>query len=269
VGEFGDALGYGASEETLAGDGDENWKAESVEVAEAREKWIVFVEALAESESGIDDKRGAGDSVVESVADTGAELLANQGHDVMFGGEKTPLVRESADVHDDGAAGALGDGAGHGWVPGEAADIVDNFNSGIDGYTGDRRFICVDGEDGFGALLFDGLDDGKDAGEFLLGRDGSGKGWGFVGCGGNAGACGFAADVEDVGTFIEQGQAVSDGGLRIAVKATVGEGVGGDVEDSHDKGALTEPQRTATYIPLELRTHIGAIVAGIYRRIGD
>ena len=50
----------------------------------------------------------------------------------------------------------------------------------------------VDGEDGFGMLFEDGFDDGEDAGLLFFGGE-----WGGVGAGG------FAADVEDVGAFVE------------------------------------------------------------------
>ena len=66
--------------------------------------------------------------------------------------------------------------------------------------------------------------DGQDAVAFLLGGDGSGEGGsalrlglglrGGLGRGGwHAGTGGFAADVEDVGSLVEEGEAVGDGGL--------------------------------------------------------
>ncbi len=117
------------------------------------------------------------------------------------------------------------------------------------------------------ALALDGLDDGQDAVEFLLGGDGSGERGGLRGGGGYAGAGGFAADVEDVGTFVEEREAVSDGRPGIGVQASVGERIGGDVEDPHDEGSLAERKPTAAEIPLEARTHGGALYRGGVCRI--
>ena len=158
-------------------------------------------------------------------------------------------------MHQDGATGVSGDGGGHGGVPGEAADIIDDFGSGMEGAAGDGGFVCVDGEDGVRALLPDRFDDGQDAVDLLLGGDGSGKRGSLAGCGGRAGAGGFAADIEDVGTFIEKRQSVGDGGLGREKLASVGEGIRGDVEHAHDERALPERERAAADIPLEAGAH--------------
>ena len=153
-------------------------------------------------------------------------------------------------MHEDGAAEALGHGCAHHGVPGEAADIVDDFDPGLDGVTGDRGFVGVDGENGAGALFFDGLDDGQDAVELLLGGDGSGQGGSVAGRGGCAGAGGFSANVEDVGALVEQFEAVGGSGFGIEIEASVGKGIGRDVEHAHDEGALAERQRAAARVPI-------------------
>jgi hypothetical protein len=88
-------------------------------------------------------------------------------------------------------------------------------------------------EDGFGALFEDGYDDGKDAGLFFIRGEGR-----------RVGAGGFAADVEDIGAFVEHFYGLferSFGGLIRGIEvAAVGEGVGCDVEDAHDEGSLAE-----------------------------
>ena len=118
-------------------------------------------------------------------------------------------------MHEYGSAGVGGEGGGHGGVPGEAADIVDDFGSGVEGAAGDGGFIGVDGEDGVGALPPDGLDDGQNAVDLLLGGDGSGERGSLGGGGGGAGTGGFAADIENVGAFVEQRDGMGDGGLGI------------------------------------------------------
>src|ERR1019366_3161769 len=71
----------------------------------------------------------------------------------------------------------------------------------------------------------------------------------------------FAADVEDVGSLIEQGVAMVDGRARIEVAASVGEGIGRDVEHPHDERALAERQHAAAEIPLEAGAHGGHCIA--------
>ncbi len=127
----------------------------------------------------------------------------------------------------------FGAGGGHGWVPEVAADVVDDLGSGFDGAAGGGGVEGVDGEDGAGMLFEDGFDDGEDAGLLFVGGE-----WMGVGAGG------FAADVEDVGAFVEHFLGLlegSFGGVRGGVEeAAVGEGVGSDVEDAHDEGSATQ-----------------------------
>ncbi len=104
-----------------------------------------------------------------------AKLLADQGDDVRSGRQGAPLVRQAADVHQDGAAGVRGDGGGHGGVPGEAADIVDDFGPGFEGAAGDRWIYRCRWRGWRWGAAPDGLDDGQNAVDFLLGGDGSGE----------------------------------------------------------------------------------------------
>ena len=55
---------------------------------------------------------------------------------------------------------------------------------------------------------------------------------------GGAGAGGLAADVHEVGALGDQVEAVLDGGRRVEPAAAVGEGIGGHVDDSHDRAAV-------------------------------
>ena len=64
----------------------------------------------------------------------------------------------------------------------------------------------------------------------------------------------FAAEVNDVGAFIEHPEGLGDGSLwgvlgRV-VEATVGEGVGRDVEDAHDQSALAECESASAKMPV-------------------
>jgi len=162
-------------------------------------------------------------------------------------------------VHEDGSAVEFGAGGGHGGVPEVAADVVDDLGSGLDGAAGCGGVEGVDGEDGLGAVFEDGLDDGEDAGLFFF--------WGERG---GVGTGGFAADVEDVGAFVEHGDGLGEGafgGVLGGVEvAAVGEGVGRDVEDAHDEGSLAEGEGAGAEVPVEGRAsdegHGGILDAG-------
>ncbi len=158
-------------------------------------------------------------------------------------------------MHEDGSTRSLGDSAGHGCVPSKAADVIDDLNSGVEGGAGDDRFICVDGENGVWALALDGQNHRENAVEFILGGDRSGERRSIAHRGEHAGAGGFATDVENVSAFFEQFEAVLDGALRIEVQPTVRKGVRGDVEHTHDKGAIAEGEGAAADVPLEAGAH--------------
>ncbi len=155
-----------------------------------------------------------------------------------------PGLRGSAGVHEDDSAGELGAGGGHGWIPLMAADVVDDFGSGGDGKLSGGGVEGVDGEDGFGLCFEDGGDDGEDAGLLFVGGEGDGFGAG-----------GFAADVEEVGAGVEHGESLGNGTLGFVgggvEVATVGEGVGGDVEDAHDAGMVAEREGAGAEAPVE------------------
>ncbi len=95
-----------------------------------------------------------------------------------------------------------------------------------------------------GLRLEDGFDGGKDAGLLFAGRERSG-----------VGAGGFAADVEDVGSFFEHLEGLGYGSVGSVLwgveVAAVGEGVGGDVEDAHDDSPLAEGNGAGAEEPLE------------------
>ena len=91
------------------------------------------------------------------------------------------------------------------------------------------------GDDGVGRIDADGnverFDDGTygghDAGDLVDRVDGR-----------EAGAGGLAADVEDVGAVLDHGGGAAQGGVDVAVQAVAGEGVGGEVDRTHDVGAF-------------------------------
>ena len=63
----------------------------------------------------------------------------------------------------------------------------------------------------------------------------------FCGCGGlGVGAGGFAAEIEQVGTIVEELEGLSEGGWWREEVAAVREAVGRDVDDAHEERAIGE-----------------------------
>ena len=225
-------LGKRLGEEAFARGSGEDGQVDQAKLVEVREQRIVFVEAFAEAEAGVED-----DSVAfDAGGGCGFEALGEFGEDEgenfvgCEGWERGPVLGAASGVHHDGSAGELRAGGGHVGVPEVSADVVDDLGSGFDGVTRGGGVEGVDGEDGFRTLLQDGCDDGEDAGLLL-----------FRGERRSVGTGGFAPDVEDVGAFVEHHFGLVEGACgRLAggvKKAAVREGVGRDVEDAHDQGS--------------------------------
>lgn len=179
------------------------------------EERVVFVEGFAEAVAGVD-----GDAVaLDAGGERGVEAVLEAGFDerqnFIFGerGQSAPFGGASASVHEDKAAVEARAGRGHLGIPEEAADVVDDFGSGVDGGGSGGGFPGVDGEQRVGPGFEDGFDDGKDAA--LLFFRGDGRVF--------ARTCGFAADVDDVGSLLEHAEGVGGGCSGIEEAPAVGE----------------------------------------------
>ena len=62
---------------------------------------------------------------------------------------------------------------------------------------------------------------------------------------------GDAAEVEDVGTFVEESEGVVERGFRVEVLAAVGEGIGRDVDDAHEQSARAKREGASAEAPVE------------------
>ncbi len=203
-----------------------------MELVEAGEQCVVFVESLAEAEAWIDDDAVEIDAGRSCRGKTPAEFTDDEWHD-LTGSERwksVPVRRAPAGVHQDQAAGEGRTGFRHGGIPEEAADVIDDLHTGLDGKLRGVRAVGVDGQEGARLLLQDAFDDREDAIGFLLVGDGLA----------GAGTGGFAADVDDPCAIVQHAESGSDGGFGAAVLTAVGEGVGCDIEDAHDDGGLAE-----------------------------
>lgn len=137
-------------------------------------------------------------------------------------------------MHDDEGGARGGDDRDHRGVGEAAADVVDQDGARGEGLFGDGGAHGVDGDgDAFGG---EAAHHGDDAFEFL----------GLVHAGG-ARAGRLAADVHQVGALGDQVEAALDGRRGVEEAAAVGEGVRGDVHDSHDRAPV--PLRKARDAP--------------------
>ncbi len=227
------------AEERFARDAGEQGCPKFEQLVLVGEERVVVVEGFAEAVAGIENDAAAIDAGGEGAFQRLGEAGFHKRDNFILGEGRlgAPFVGAAAGVHEDDAALQIGAGLGHGEIPFEAGDVVDDFGAGGDGGASGFGFICINREHRFGTVAENGFDDGEDAVLLLLGADGI-VGAEFLG----AGAGGFAADVDEVGALIEHGEGVLDGGVRVEKRAAIGERVGGDVEDAHDEGALAEWQ---------------------------
>ncbi len=142
-------------------------------------------------------------------------------------------------VHDDDGGAVFADDARHVGVALQAPDVVDDAGAEAERFGGDDGLGGVDG-DRQGMGREEATKCGADALAFLFLRGGS-----------PAGARGFASEVEDVGAFGSEAQAVLACLLGLVVVGAVEKGVGGDVDDAHYERARAE--RDAAVAGIEVR----------------
>src|SRR5512133_393920 len=136
-----------------------------------REQGMILLEVLPEAEARVEHDPVPGDARVDGASDDIREI-AFYGADYIHQCRKAaPLMGASTSVHEDGAAAEAGDGLRHGVVPGEAADVVHDLATGLNGRARDRSLIRVDGEDCVGTFALDARDDRQNAAHLLLGGD--------------------------------------------------------------------------------------------------
>ena len=95
-----------------------------------------------------------------------------------------------------------------------------------------------------GLGLEDAFEDGEDARLLFVGADG----WGCPACIG-ARARAFGAEVEQVGAIFYALHAAGHRSLGAQEQTAIAEGVGCDVDDAHDEGALAERERAGLELP--------------------
>ena len=141
-----------SGEEAFAGEAGEDGLMQLVECVEVGEEGIVFVEALAEAEAGVEDDLVARDACGEWRLRGGRK--AGEDERENFVGSEGGLVGQSWGrprvCMRMAPQPSWAQVCGHGGVPEMAADVVDDLGSGGDGALGGGGVVGVDREDGVG-----------------------------------------------------------------------------------------------------------------------
>lgn len=185
-----------------------------------------MLQVFAEAEAGIKDDPIRMDAFVFEKAQALLKVVMHRSDDVIVMRRCLHGLRSADHVHDHEAGVGLCSEAQHGRICAQAGDIVDDVGSGVECSAGDGGFHGVDGDECL-CLRTHGANDGEDAAQFFGFFDRLGT-W----------AGGFAADVEDIGTFGEEGECVLNGAARIVEAPSIRKAVGRDIDDAHDEAAM-------------------------------
>ncbi len=190
---------------------------------------------FGEPNSGVDDDfflvdavlAGKGSALAEELDDASDELRAVVGSLVGSGCVVGVGVAEAVGfpVHEAQVGAGVGSNADHVRVGEPPGYVIDECRPCLDGFLGDGGAHGVDRE--HDVVIREGFDDGDHALEF-----------GLFGDANSTGAGGFAADVDDGGSVADHVAGVGNGDVgacEVGGKplTTVGEGVVGDVKDTH------------------------------------
>ena len=264
VGAVGDAEGDGGSsaffavgwvigakdsaQELLAGGTDDEGQAQGFEFGQAAEEFEVVGSGLAEAESGVEPELVTADALRLGISDLALKERKDLGDDIGINGVQGQVTGATRQVHQEERDPAGGDEGGHGGVIGQAADVIDERGTGIEGSAGDFGFVGVHGEGNGGHLGGEAGDDGKDTSQLLGGRQG-----GLIAEGSRAGA--LTSDVQEMRTVRDEGMGVGDGILDALVQTAVGERVRGDVQDAHHEGLFAAKRLPVSIHGLVVQAH--------------
>jgi len=236
-------LGVGVGEETLARGAGHDGEIQLPEVAEPGKEGRVLFLTLAEAEAGVDNDARLVDADVTGAGYGGIEIAAHGGDGVGHRAEFGPGLGPAAHVIDDESGVVVGNGARELGFESEAAGIVNDSGAEFERALGDFGFVGVDG-DGDADGVLDALEDGDEALEFDCGGDAVGPRLG-----------GFGADVDDVGALLLEFDGSRERAVGVGVFTAVGERVGGDVENAHQQGSVTETEFGTGEFPDEVLAH--------------
>ncbi len=181
--------------------------------------------AVVEAEAGIDEDFF--DAEVAGHFDLAFEVGAHDRDGIVGEFEVANFADVLAlDVADDDGGVVFGDEAIHFFHVGVAGEI-ENGGAGFEGGFGDGGLVGFDGDENAGAV--EALDDGE---EFRVLEVGVGDG--------GLGEGGFGADIDDGGALGVEDEAAVDGGFSGEADALAIPGIGGEINDAHDRGVAVE-----------------------------
>ena len=153
-----------------------------------------------------------------------------------------PLRRLASGVHHYHAARQLRAGRGHLSIPAQRADIVDDLRSRLNRQSCRRRLVCIDREQRLPPCPQYSFDHRQHAPLFLfcahrlmLSRPRR-----------------FAADVEEIRSFIDHPQRLFCRCLRIQKEIAIRERIGSHIQHAHDQRAPAQLKAARAQAPREL-----------------
>ena len=181
--------------------------------------------ALGEAQAGIEHDTIEVHAGLCQGGETIRKLRADLRDDIVVGREVFHDFAWTAPVHGDVGDIARRKPGQHVRIGAATAHVVDDDSTGRHAGRGNLRAHGVDAH--LHPVGDQGLHDGKHTITLLLDGDASGTG-----------PSRLPADIDKVGPLRTQSTTALDGARRVGPAAPVGEGIGSDVEDAHDKCAI-------------------------------
>lgn len=219
-------------EKTLPRGADHEGKPQGTEFLQPAEKIQVVLHRLSEPDPRIEQDSITRNPRPQRPGDGPPEKIAEVGDHVPISGISLHRPGRAEHVHEDDGNLLPGREAGHGRVAPEGGHVVEDPRPRAEGLPGDGRFGGVNGdEDAPPGQSFDHRDHPAD----------------LLACGdaGGPGAGRFPPDVDQAGALFPEGLCMPDGAVGGGEASSVGKGIGGDIEDSHDGGPGAEQQSAA------------------------
>ena len=239
-GSFGErGGGEDFTEKAFAGERHEDGAVCHAQRGKVADESQVVCRGFAEADAGVQADAGRGDAVRPGQGNALFKEGANLCHNIGIGGGKLHGLRGALHVHEDDATGVGGTEGAH-FCGGQAGNVINNVCTRGEGSSRYGGVTGVYGDEGVGKFAADGGDDGGGAAFLQLRGDGGGTG-----------ASGLPADVDDVGSLVQHAPCMFNCGGYGIIGATVGEGVGGDVENAHDTACSGDFPKLMAQLPGE------------------
>lgn len=224
-------------EEPFAGERHEDGAVSHAQGGQVADECQVVLRCFAETDAGVQADAGRGDAGSLSQGESLFKERAHLCHDIGIGWCNLHGLRVALHVHEDDAAGVCGAKGTH-FCRFKAGDVVNDVCPCCQGCCSNGGVAGVYGDECVGEFSANGRDNGCGA-AFFFRRGYRGSPW----------AGGLAANVDDMGALVKHEAGMLKGGGDGVVAATVGEGVGGDVENAHDTAGCGDFPRLMAQLP--------------------